>query len=285
MKLGNRSDFNPTRACGRGIPISLAIAVLAGSVTTSSALGKRNQPWKRSAERMEAPSANVASSTTLKKTRFSLFQRERRIEPASQRAAPSAAPRRVAQRVEVQATTAPQTAIKKRSRGLFARIFHARAERRAQQLSGNVASVRQKKYQVSPMPNPVQAPPSYNHALISQAKSKGSSVVVNIARQRAYVYVGGQVAIDAPVSTARAGKRTPRGSFGVGEKVRQGKISTIYHVDMPFWMRLGSSAYGMHAGYLPGYPASAGCIRLPYEAAAKIYDCVGYGTRVKIVSG
>ncbi len=151
--------------------------------------------------------------------------------------------------------TAPQTAVKKKSRGLFARIFHPQPGRRAQQLSANVASVRQNKYQVSPMPNPAQAPPSYNHALISQAKSKGSSVVVNIARQRAYVYVDGQVAIDAPVSTARAGKRTPRGSFGVGEKVRQGKISTIYHVDMPFWMRFGFLGLRHARGLPPRLPS------------------------------
>ncbi|MGI9243915.1 MAG: L,D-transpeptidase [Verrucomicrobiales bacterium] len=263
----------------RGGSILLAVAVLAGSMTTSSALGKRNKPWKRSADRVATPTASVASSATRSTKRFSLFKRERRVAPVAVRSTRSTTP----PRVEVRATTAavPVTEAKKRPRGLFARIFNPRG----QELSGNVAAARQRKYQASPSPNPVQAPPSYNHALISQAKSKGSSVVVNIARQRAYVYVDGKVAIDSPVSTARSGKRTPRGNFGVGEKVRQGKISTIYHVDMPFWMRLGSSAYGMHAGYLPGYPASAGCIRLPYEAAAKIYDCVGYGTRVKIVSG
>ena len=277
MKQGSKPIFLSPFALRRGGAMLLAIVILSGSVSTSSAIGKRHKPWKRSADRVVNPSANVAASTT--RRGFTIFQRERRVEPVAQDSGGAQA----AQRVAVQATTGAEPAAKKRRGGLFARIF--RPDRRSRDLSANVAAVRQKKYQASPQLNPAQEPPSYNHALISQAKVKGSSVVVNIARQRAYVYVDGQVAIDSPVSTARAGKQTPRGNFGVGEKVRQGKISTIYHVDMPYWMRLGSSPYGMHAGYLPGYPASAGCIRLPYEAAAKIYDCVGYGTRVKIVSG
>jgi lipoprotein-anchoring transpeptidase ErfK/SrfK len=279
MKQGTEPIFLSPSTLRRGGSMLLAMVILASSVSTSSAIGKRHKPWKRSADRVVAPSANVASSTT--RRGFTIFQRERRTETVAQDSAGA----QTSQRVAVQATAGAEPGSTKRRGGLLARIFRADPDRRGRGLSANVAAVRQNKYQASPQPNPVQAPPSYNHTLISQAKSKGSSVVVNIAQQRAYVYVDGQVAIDSPVSTARAGKQTPRGSFGVGEKVRQGKISTIYHVDMPYWMRLGSSPYGMHAGYLPGYPASAGCIRLPYEAAAKIYDCVGYGTRVKIISG
>ena len=66
--------------------------------------------------------------------------------------------------------------------------------------------------------------------------------------------------------------------------LRVGFISTIYDVSMPYWMRLGSSPYGMHAGYLPGYPASAGCIRMPYAAAQAIYKATSYSTRVQISS-
>jgi lipoprotein-anchoring transpeptidase ErfK/SrfK len=135
-------------------------------------------------------------------------------------------------------------------------------------------------------PNPVQAAPKIDHKLIAaKSSSSQSKIVVNIAKQRAYVYVDGKLAVDTPVSTARSGKSTPRGSFRVGERVAQGKISTIYKVSMPYWIRLGSSPYGMHAGYLPGYPASAGCIRLPHSAAEAIYKATGYSTRVQIVNG
>ena len=53
---------------------------------------------------------------------------------------------------------------------------------------------------------------------------------------------------------------------------------------MPYWMRLSGSVYGVHAGYLPGYPASAGCVRLPREAAQLIYDNTKHGTSVTIYS-
>lgn len=96
--------------------------------------------------------------------------------------------------------------------------------------------------------------------------------------------MNGKVAITSPVSTARPGKYTPRGTFTVTERVPAGKVSTIYGVQMPYWIRLGGSAYGMHAGYLPGYPASAGCIRLPSEGAQAIFSHTRSGTRVSIYS-
>lgn len=135
-------------------------------------------------------------------------------------------------------------------------------------------------------PNAAQPAPKIDHmAIANRSSSSRTRVVINIAEQRAYVYLDGKIAVDTPVSTARSGKSTPRGNFHVGERVKQGKISTIYNVSMPYWMRLGSSPYGMHAGYLPGYPASAGCIRMPLDAAKAVYKATGYGTRIKIVSG
>ena len=133
--------------------------------------------------------------------------------------------------------------------------------------------------------NKVQRGPKIDHGLLARGSRSGRRVVVNIAQQRAYLYVDGKVAVDTPVSTARSGKYTPRGSFRVGERVARGKISTIYHVSIPYWMRLGGSAYGMHAGYLPGYPASAGCIRMPLTAAQAIYNATAHGTSVRIVGG
>ena len=70
----------------------------------------------------------------------------------------------------------------------------------------------------------------------------------------------------------------------MSQRVRSGKVSTIYGVEMPYWMRLSGTAYGVHAGVLPGYPASAGCIRLPSSAAKVIFDNTTYGTRVNIYS-
>ncbi len=124
--------------------------------------------------------------------------------------------------------------------------------------------------------------PKLNPLVLSQSNGKNTRVVIDISAQRGYLLVNEKVAMDTPVSTARPGKYTPRGSFSIGQRVRSGKVSTIYGVEMPFWMRLGASPFGLHAGYLPGYPASAGCIRLPASAAQVIFDNTSSGTRVSI---
>ncbi|MCB1229373.1 MAG: L,D-transpeptidase [Verrucomicrobiae bacterium] len=129
---------------------------------------------------------------------------------------------------------------------------------------------------------PVIPATKVNDSVLAKSNSANTRIVIDIARQKAFLLVGDSVAIESPVSTARPGKHTPRGSFRISERVRSGKISTIYGVGMPYWMRLSGSAYGVHAGYLPGYPASAGCIRLPSESARMIYDNTKYGTRVSI---
>ncbi len=123
-----------------------------------------------------------------------------------------------------------------------------------------------------------------NPALLAQSTRSNTRVVIDIADQKAFLLVNGKIAARSPISTARPGKSTPRGSFTITERVRSGKISTIYKVEMPYWMRLGGTPFGLHAGYLPGYPASAGCIRLPMNMARTIYDHTGYGTRVSVYS-
>ena len=120
--------------------------------------------------------------------------------------------------------------------------------------------------------------------VLSQSPKGKTRVVVDVAAQKAFLLVDGKIGAVSPVSTARPGKYTPRGSFTISEKVRSGKISTIYDVAMPYWMRLGGTPFGLHAGYLPGYPASAGCIRMPAKMAQVFYDNLRPGTRVSILS-
>jgi lipoprotein-anchoring transpeptidase ErfK/SrfK len=121
-----------------------------------------------------------------------------------------------------------------------------------------------------------------NQRLLSQWKGPNSRVVVDLGKQKAYLLINGKVAISTPVSSARAGMITPTGTFRMSERVRTGKISNLYHVGMPFWMRLGTTPYGTHAGHLPGYPASHGCIRLPYQVAEMIFDHTQLGTEVTV---
>lgn len=125
---------------------------------------------------------------------------------------------------------------------------------------------------------------SINHLILNKANSSNTSVVIDIAAQRGYLLVNGEIAAQSPVSTARPGKHTPRGTFYMSERVRSGKISTIYNVAMPYWMRLNSSPFGLHAGHVPGYPASAGCVRMPSDMARLVYDKTRSGTKVRIYS-
>lgn len=123
----------------------------------------------------------------------------------------------------------------------------------------------------------------FNHALLAVADERSRRIVIDIKRQRAFLVIDDLIAIDTAVSTARRGKHTPRGSFSITEKVQSGKVSTLYHVYMPYWMRLGQTTVGMHVGDLPGYPASAGCIRLPQSVAPVIFEHAKHGTPVQIV--
>ena len=125
------------------------------------------------------------------------------------------------------------------------------------------------------------APRLYRDVLSEQYED--IRVLVNIGGQRAYILMDGKVAFETPISSAATGHRTPRGTYTISEKVRSGKMSTIYKCPLPGWMRLGDTAVGMHQGDLPGYPASHGCIRMPLESALFIFDHVPAGSTVEVV--
>lgn len=119
--------------------------------------------------------------------------------------------------------------------------------------------------------------------VIRDAEGCEHRVVIDIAGQRAYVFIDNLLAFETPISTASKGRYTPRGTFKITEKIRSGKRSTLYKSLMPYWMRLGQSAIGMHTGQLPGYPASHGCVRMPDESAKFIFELLPRGTVVQIV--
>ncbi|NNE92046.1 MAG: L,D-transpeptidase [Verrucomicrobiales bacterium] len=151
----------------------------------------------------------------------------------------------------------------------------------AADLEGNSSRYGTNKKKTQP---PRVSPTRTHQVVLAGATRKNTRVVIDIGRQKAYLLVSGKVGLECPISSARSGKYTPRGTFRVTERIRTGKHSTIYGVEMPYWMRLSGTVFGVHAGYLPGYPASAGCVRLPADAARLIYDNTGYGTQVSIVS-
>ena len=105
-------------------------------------------------------------------------------------------------------------------------------------------------------------------------------LVVSISDQRLVVYKGSQVIGTSKVSTGKAGHATPTGVFSVLQKRRR-HYSNLYHgAPMPFMQRLTWSGIALHAGRVPGYPASHGCIRLPYSFAPKLFGIDTKGAHV-----
>lgn len=104
--------------------------------------------------------------------------------------------------------------------------------------------------------------------------------VVSLGTQRMTVYDSSGPVMRSPVSTGKAGHRTPTGVFSVIQKNRH-HVSNIYSgAPMPYMQRITWSGIALHAGVLPGYPASAGCIRMPYPVAARLFAMSRMGMRV-----
>jgi hypothetical protein len=145
--------------------------------------------------------------------------------------------------------------------------------------------------------------------LVGNLSAQQTAVIINLTEQTAYLLENGRVAFVSPIASGREGRETPTGSFRViskdlnHESRSYGLVSDSHgrivnsnatpgsHVPagchfvpapMPYFMEF-SSCVGMHAGYLPGYPASHGCVRMPRDLAAAFFTRVRIGTPVKVV--
>ena len=120
---------------------------------------------------------------------------------------------------------------------------------------------------------------------MGEAVSVGPLVmVVSITEQRAYVYRNGILIGATTVSTGRPGHPTPVGVFTILQKQKEHR-STIYDgARMPYMERLTWGGVALHAGGLPGYPESHGCIHLPSEFAQRLFDISPNGMTVVIAT-
>ena len=84
-------------------------------------------------------------------------------------------------------------------------------------------------------------------------------MVISITEQRAYLYRNGVLIAVSTVSTGKKGKETPTGVFTILQKNKDHKSSLYNDAPMPFMQRLTWDGVALHAGKLPGYPASHGC--------------------------
>ncbi len=107
-------------------------------------------------------------------------------------------------------------------------------------------------------------------------------IVVSLPLQRAYVYRGGTLIGISTVSTGRAGHETPVGSFNILQKRREHYSNLYDNAPMPFMQRLTWDGIALHAGAIPGEPASHGCIRLPTAFARHLFAATELGAAVHV---
>lgn len=109
-------------------------------------------------------------------------------------------------------------------------------------------------------------------------------IVVSIAQQMAYVYRAGELIGVSTVSTGRRGNRTPTGTYPILQKARRHFSNLYNNAPMPNMQRLTWGGVALHAGALPGYPASHGCIRLPLEFSRLLFGATSLGSQVHIIA-
>ena len=108
-------------------------------------------------------------------------------------------------------------------------------------------------------------------------------IEISISKQQLTLFEKGAPVAHAPVSTGMAGHLTPTGIFSVLEKEIFHRSNIYSGAPMPHMQRITWSGVAMHAGVLPGYPASHGCIRLPADFATKLYGLTQRGARVLVM--
>ncbi len=107
-------------------------------------------------------------------------------------------------------------------------------------------------------------------------------VVVSLSDQLAYLYRGDTLVAVSTISSGRATNPTPTGIFPILAKKPMHHSRKYENAPMPFMQRIDDYGIAMHAGALPGRPASHGCIRLPAKFAAKLYGVTQVGSTVLI---
>lgn len=108
-------------------------------------------------------------------------------------------------------------------------------------------------------------------------------IVVSIDDQLAHVYRGGVRIATTTVSTGRPGNPTPTGVFTILQKKKMHHSNLYDDAPMPFMQRLTWDGVAMHAGRIPGHPASHGCVRLPLAFAQKLFDVTYHGGTVVVM--
>src|ERR1700676_2777098 len=110
-------------------------------------------------------------------------------------------------------------------------------------------------------------------------------IAISIERQKLKIYDAKGFFAETPISTGMRGHPTPMGVFSVIQKHKFHHSNIYSGAPMPYMQRITWSGVAMHAGVLPGYPASHGCIRMPMAFAVKMWNWTKMGARVVVTPG
>lgn len=117
---------------------------------------------------------------------------------------------------------------------------------------------------------------------ISRPVGPALVTVVSLDAQRVTIYDAEGKVVSAPVSSGTFGRETPVGIYSILQKNAEHYSNLYNNAAMPHMQRITWSGVALHGGPLPGYPASHGCVRLPFKFAKNIFDVTRLGTRVII---
>jgi hypothetical protein len=110
-------------------------------------------------------------------------------------------------------------------------------------------------------------------------------IAVSLSKQQVKVYDANGFYAQSPVSSGMPGHTTPMGVFSVIQKHKLHHSNIYSNAPMPYMQRITWSGVALHAGVLPGYPASHGCIRMPTGFAIKMWNWTRMGARVIVAPG
>jgi lipoprotein-anchoring transpeptidase ErfK/SrfK len=118
------------------------------------------------------------------------------------------------------------------------------------------------------------------------AKPQGPLIIaISVEKQKLRIYDANGFFAETPISTGMKGHSTPMGIFSVIQKQKLHHSNIYSGAPMPYMQRITWSGIAIHAGVLPGYPASHGCIRMPMAFAIKMWNWTKMGARVVITPG
>ncbi len=110
-------------------------------------------------------------------------------------------------------------------------------------------------------------------------------IVISLPKQTMTVYRGGVQITTTRISSGKAGHTTPAGVFSILQKNRTHFSNLYNNAPMPFMQRLTWSGVALHAGVVPNYPASHGCVRMPHAFARQLFGMTDKGGQVLITTG